>query len=69
MNIIGRDSYGIYLWHVVPILIAKYLCVNDIGSLKFYLYSAVSSIGFILFYHYSSRLNFIRQNLYELKKQ
>lgn len=46
---LGKNSLGIYLWHVLPILISKYLLgLESLG--KFYLVTFIFEIAFMIIY-------------------
>ncbi len=60
---IGLNSLGIYLWHVIPILI----CKSKIGTENLALFYPVvifSTLVFIAAYYYLLKINFIRKYVF-----
>ncbi len=57
---IGVNSLGIYLWHMVPILILVNACgVDDLPV--FYSFAALSEVLFILMIYYLSRMRIVNR--------
>jgi acyltransferase len=60
---IGLNSLAIYLWHVLPILICKYIIGTD-NLAFFYSVTICLEIVFIIAYHYLQRINFLKKYVF-----
>lgn len=60
---IGLNSLAIYLWHVIPILICKFLISTDNLAL-FYLATIFTEILFIVVYYYLLRIDILKKYVF-----
>ncbi|OXB05066.1 acyltransferase family protein [Flavobacterium pectinovorum] len=60
---LGINSLGIYLWHVLPILISKYL-VGTQSLIKFYLITIILEVLFIILYKILVKVNFFKKYIF-----
>lgn len=64
---IGINSLGIYLWHVLPILICKYFFGTK-NLMLFYVITICMEIVFVVTYKYLVRISFFRKYLFGLNE-
>ncbi|WP_460218118.1 acyltransferase family protein [Psychroserpens sp. MEBiC05023] len=55
----GLNSLGLYLWHVIPILICKHYIGTE-NLVYYYTATILSVIAFIVLYKYLSRIQFLK---------
>jgi acyltransferase len=62
---VGRNSLGIYLWHVLPILVA-FRYVTE-GPIVFYSLAIALEAAFFAFVFYTEKIAFVRKYFYGLE--
>ena len=60
---VGVNSLAIYLWHVIPILLCKYIIGTENLAL-FYLATISLEMIFIIVYNYLLRIDFLRKYVF-----
>ncbi|MRI62469.1 hypothetical protein EDM00_00450 [Ornithobacterium rhinotracheale] len=64
---IGINSLGLYLWHVVPIILAQNLTINP-PSINYYILAIFLELIFIFIYNYLIQFNTLRKYFLGLEK-
>ena len=60
---IGQNSMGIYLWHVIPILIIKYN-IDSKYKISYYFLSIFIQIIFLVVFYQATKIKFINKYLF-----
>lgn len=60
---LGINSLGLYLWHVIPILISTYLIGTE-SLIKFYLVTIILEVLFIILYKILFKVNFFKKYIF-----